>query len=319
VSAAAAISVDRLVVNRSGRRVLDELTFDVSPGEIVGLIGPNGAGKTTTLAVLSTLLAPHAGEVRIAGHDLRRAPQDVRRSIGRVPQEVALYPSLTGRENLVFFARLGGARAAEARRVADAALEQVGLAARADECAATYSGGMQRRLSLACGLLGSPPVLLLDEPTVGVDPQSFESIVVAIRAHAKGGAALLYSTHHMEEAEDLCDRVVLVDSGRVVATGPPTKLIREAVPGLLIDVVTDEPLPEGWLDGLAGTRACAPPDAGLSGMSRGRAARVALAEVELAPRVLERAARDRALLDFRVHRPSLHDAFLALTGHAPRD
>ncbi|HEY3516169.1 MAG TPA: heme ABC exporter ATP-binding protein CcmA [Gammaproteobacteria bacterium] len=319
MSAAAAISVDRLVVNRSGRRVLDEITFDVAPGEIVGLIGPNGAGKTTTLAVLSTLLAPHAGEVRIAGHDLRRAPQDVRRSIGRVPQEAALYPALTGRENVVFFARLRGAHAKEASRAADVVLEQVGLAARADERAATYSGGMQRRLSLACGLLGSPPVLLLDEPTVGVDPQSFESIVVAIRAHAKGGAALLYSTHHMEEAEDLCDRVVLIDCGRVVATGSAAQLIREAVPRLLIDVVTDEALPEDWLGGLAGARACPSPDAGLSGLPRGNAARAELADVELAPRVLERAARDRTLLDFRVHRPSLHDAFLALTGHAPRD
>jgi len=136
VSAAAAIWVDRLVVNRGGRRVLNEVTFAVAPGEIVGLIGPNGAGKTTTLAVLSTLLAPHAGEVRIAGHDLRRAPRDVRRSIGRVPQEVALYPTLTGRENLMFFARLGGARAAAASRAADVVLEQVGLAARADEPAA---------------------------------------------------------------------------------------------------------------------------------------------------------------------------------------
>jgi ABC-2 type transport system ATP-binding protein len=319
VSAAPAISVDRLVVDRGGRRVLDEITFDVAAGEIVGLIGPNGAGKTTTLAVLSTLLAADAGEARVAGHDLRRAPQAVRRSIGRVPQESALYPTLTGRENAVFFARLRGARAAEARRTAVAALEQVGLAARADERTAVYSGGMQRRLSLACGLLGSPPVLLLDEPTVGVDPQSFESIVVAIRAHVKGGAALLYSTHHMEEAEQLCDRVVLIDRGRVVATGPPADLIREAVPGLLIDVVTDGTLSEDWLGGISGARACAAPEVGSNGMPRGTAARVALADVELAPRVLEHAARERAVLDFRVHRPSLHDAFLALTGHAPRD
>jgi len=319
VSAAAAISVDRLVVNRGGRRVLDEITFDVAPGEIVGLIGPNGAGKTTTLAVLSTLLAADAGEIRIAGHDLRRAPQAVRRSIGRVPQEAALYPKLTGRENAVFFARLRGACAAEARRTAVAALEQVGLAARADERTAVYSGGMQRRLSLACGLLGSPPVLLLDEPTVGVDPQSFESIVVAIRAHAKGGAALLYSTHHMEEAEQLCDRVVLIDRGRVVATGAPAQLIRSAVPTLLIDVVTDAALPDDWLGELVGARQLAAPAATHRGALHGKAARVALEEVELAPRVLERAARERAVLDFRVHRPSLHDAFLALTGHEPRD
>jgi ABC-2 type transport system ATP-binding protein len=319
VSAAAAISVDRLVVNRGGRRVLDEITFSVSGGEIVGLIGPNGAGKTTTLAVLSTLLAPDAGEIRIARHDLRSAPRAVRRSIGRVPQEAALYPTLTGRENAVFFARLRGARAADARRAAAAALELVGLAARADERTAVYSGGMQRRLSLACGLLGSPPVLLLDEPTVGVDPQSFESIVAAMRAHALEGAAVLLSTHHMEEAEQLCDRVVLIDHGRVVATGAPSQLIRDAVPALLVDVVTDESLPDDWLADLGGAGQIAAPPGVTRDVLHGRAARVALAEVELAPRVLERAASRRAVLDFRVHRPSLHDAFLALTGHAPRD
>jgi ABC-2 type transport system ATP-binding protein len=304
-------------VDRAQQRVLDGLTFDVTRGEIVGLIGPNGAGKTTTLAVLSTLLAPDSGEVRIAGHDLKRAAHAVRRSIGRVPQEAALYPTLTGRENVTFFARLGGALPADARRAAAAALEQVGLAARADEPTATYSGGMQRRLSLACGLLGSPPALLLDEPTVGVDPQSFESIVVAIRAHARGGAAVLYSTHHMEEAEQLCDRVVLIDRGRVVATGTPAQVIQEAVPGLVIDLVTDRALPAGWLGEFPG--ALAGVGAEGSRAARGRAARIALADVELAPRVLERAAREGTVLDFRVHRPSLHDAFLALTGHAPRD
>ena len=319
MSADAAISVARLVVDRAKQRVLDGLTFDVARGEIVGLIGPNGAGKTTTLAVLSTLLAPGSGEVRIAGHDLRRSAHAVRRSIGRVPQEVALYPTLTGRENVTFFARLGGARPADARRAAAGALEQVGLEARADEPTATYSGGMQRRLSLACGLLGSPPVLLLDEPTVGVDPQSFESIVVAIRAHARRGAAVLYSTHHMEEAGQLCDRVVLIDRGRAVATGTPGHVIKAAVPGLVIDVVTDEVLPAGWLGELAGARVRTAPEVSGRSAARGRAARIALEDVELAPRVLERAARQATVLDFRVHRPSLHDAFLALTGHAPRD
>jgi ABC-2 type transport system ATP-binding protein len=319
VCAAAAISVDRLVVNRGGRRVLDELTFDVAPGEIVGLIGPNGAGKTTTLAVLSTLLAPSAGDVRIAGHELRSAARAVRRSIGRVPQEVALYPTLTGRENVLFFARVGGARGADARRATAAVLEQVGLAARADEPTAMYSGGMQRRLSLACGLLGSPPVLLLDEPTVGVDPHSFESIVAAIRAHARRGAALLYSTHHMEEAEHLCDRVVLIDRGRVVATGTPEHLVRGALPELLVDIVTAEVLPDGWLGELAGARMSPVRDVNGRSASSGSAARVALDDVELAPGVLERAARGGRVLDFHVHRPSLHDAFLALTGHTPRD
>ena len=306
-------------MNRAGQRVLDELSFEVAPQEIVGLIGPNGAGKTTTLAVLSTLLPWNAGEVRIAGHDLQRAAHAVRHSIGRVPQEAALYPALTGRENVTFFARLGGARSADAHRAAEAALEQVGLAARADEPTAAYSGGMQRRLSLACGLLGSPPVLLLDEPTVGVDPQSFESIVDAIRAHARRGAAVLYSTHHMEEAEGLCDRVVLIDRGRAVATGTPAQVIQTAVPGLVIDVVTDRALPAGWLGETAGARVRGAPEGSGRSAGRGRAARIALEDVELAPRVLERASRQGTVLDFRVHRPTLHDAFLALTGHAPRD
>jgi ABC-2 type transport system ATP-binding protein len=258
--------------------------------------------------------------VRIAGHDLRRSANAVRRSIGRVPQEAALYPSLSGRENLVFFARLGGARRADAWRAAAAVLEEVGLTPRADDPAGKYSGGMQRRLSLACGLLGSPHVLLLDEPTVGVDPHSFESIVVAIRMHAQAGAAVLYSTHHMREAEQLCNRVVLVDRGRVVATGSPAHLIHSTVPGVLIDVVTDRALPDGWLGDLRAGPAAPVPDVEISrAAAQGSAARVALADVELAPRVLERAASLRTVLEFHVHRPSLHDAFLALTGHAPRD
>ncbi len=193
-----AISVDRLVVDRAGRRILEGVSFEVASGEIVGLLGPNGAGKTTTLAVLATLVRATAGD----GPDRwprRRARQSlaVRRSLGRVPQDVAVYPTLTARENLRFFARLVGLRGAAARRAADEALERVGLTQRADDLVARYSGGMQRRLNLACGLLGAPPVLLLDEPTVGVDPQSLERIVGAIRTHAaaRRRAALQHAPH----------------------------------------------------------------------------------------------------------------------------
>jgi len=169
-------------MDRGGRRVLDDITFDVAAGEVVGLLGPNGAGKTTTLGVLATLLPYDAGEIRIAGHDLRTEQRAVRAAIGRVPQEIAVYPTLTARENAVFFARLAGLRGAAARKAAADAIEQVGLEQRADELASTYSGGMQRRLNLACGLLGEPRVVLLDEATVGVDPQSLESIVAALRS-----------------------------------------------------------------------------------------------------------------------------------------
>jgi ABC-2 type transport system ATP-binding protein len=320
VRASPGISVERLVVNRGDRRVLDELELEVVSGEIVGLLGPNGAGKTTTLAVLSTLLRPSAGEVRIAGHDLRTDQNGVRRSIGRVPQEIAVYPTLTARENVAFFARLLGLRRAAARRASEETLEQVGLTARTDDPASTYSGGMLRRLNLACGLLGSPPVLLLDEPTVGVDPQSLGRIVEAIRSHAKAGAAILYSTHHMEEAEQLCDRVVLIDRGRAVATGTPVNLVSKFGPGLRVEVVTEHPLPATWLDDLRGTRSLRVPVSGPVAATRANVARVAIDALELAPQLLERAsAHGGNLLEFHLERPSLQDAFLALTGHALRD
>jgi ABC-2 type transport system ATP-binding protein len=318
VTAASAISIDGLVVDRAGRRILDRVAFAVAAGEIVGLLGPNGAGKTTTLAVLATLVRPTAGDVRIAGYDARAQTKAVRRAIGRVPQEIALYPTLTARENLRFFARLTGLRGATADRAADDALGLVALDARAGEIVAHYSGGMQRRLNLACGLLGTPPVLLLDEPTVGVDPQSLERIVAAIRSHATRGAAVLYSTHLMEEAEALCDRVVLIDAGTVVAAGRPRDLVASSGVGLRVDVVTERPLPRDWLAKLHGARLLARADASSGG--RGHAEQVTIESLELGPRILELAlAGGGNVLEFRVQRPSLHDAFLALTGHATRD
>ena len=312
-----AISVKRLAMDRGGRRVLDDITFDVAPGEVVGLLGPNGAGKTTTLGVLATLLPYDAGEIRIAGHDLRTEKRAVRAAIGRVPQEIAVYPTLTARENAVFFARLGGLRGAAARRAAADAIEQVGLEQRADEPASTYSGGMQRRLNLACGLLGEPRVVLLDEATVGVDPQSLESIVAALRRHKERGAALLYSTHHMKEAEQLCDRVVLIDHGRVIALGTPQEVVAQAGLELAAEVITERSLPERWLEGLDGAQVLESHARGLD--ETGSFARVSIAELAVAARVLAAAESHSAVRELHVQRPSLHDAFLALTGRATRD
>ena len=317
MTAPPAISVSRLAVDRAGRRVLDEITFDVAPGEIVGLLGPNGAGKTTTLGVLSTLLPYQAGEIRIAGHDLRTEKRAVRAAIGRVPQEIAVYPTLSGRENALFFARLAGLRGASARRAAAQSLEHVGLEQRADDPASNYSGGMQRRLNLACGLLGEPKVVLLDEATVGVDPQSLESIVAVLRRHKERGAALLYSTHQMKEAEQLCDRVVLIDGGRVVALGTPREIVAQAGLQLSAEIVTERSLPERWLEGLDGAHVLESHARELD--ETGSFARVSLAELGVAARVLARAESHGAVHELHVHRPTLHDAFLALTGRAPRD
>ena len=312
-----AISVKQLAMDRGGRRVLDDITFDVAPGEVVGLLGPNGAGKTTTLGVFATLLPYDAGEIRIAGHDLRTEKRAVRAAIGRVPQEIAVYPTLTARENAVFFARLAGLRGAAARRAAADAIEQVGLEQRADEPASTYSGGMQRRLNLACGLLGEPRVVLLDEATVGVDPQSLESIVAALRRHKERGAALLYSTHHMKEAEQLCDRVVLIDHGRVIALGTPQEVVAQAGLELAAEVITERSLPERWLEGLDGAHVLESHARGLD--ETGSFARVSIAELAVAARVLAAAESHSAVRELHVQRPSLHDAFLALTGRATRD
>jgi ABC-2 type transport system ATP-binding protein len=277
----------------------------------VGLLGPNGAGKTTTLSVLATLRRPDAGQAWVDGWATDREGAAVRRVLGYVPQGLAVYPTLTARENLRCFAGLlGGAGAI------DAVLAAVGLTDRADDVVATYSGGMQRRLNLACGIVHRPRVLLLDEPTVGVDPQSRERIFAAVRAQAAAGAAVLYTTHYMEEAEQLCDRVVLLDAGRVVASGTPAALVQAHARGVRVEIVTRERLPHGWLVRVPEAQ---PQPLAAVGEGPPRTT-VSIAAVASAPRLLEAVAACGAeLLEFRVVRPSLQDVFLDLTGRALRD
>jgi ABC-2 type transport system ATP-binding protein len=314
------IEVDALRVRYGTRWALDGLSFSVASGELVGLLGPNGAGKTTALSVLATLRRPTGGTARVAGHAVDRARAAVRRAAGLVPQSIALYPPLTARENLLFFARVAALRGAGARHAVDAALDTAGLLERADDVVATFSGGMQRRLNLAAALLHAPRVLLLDEPTVGVDPQSRERIFAAVRAHAASGAAVLYSTHYMEEAERLCDRVVLIDGGRAVAEGAPAALIRRARHGLRLIVVTRRPLVSGWLDGIAGAAAIASAENGGVAVHSGAAAHVAIADLTVAGAVLGRAAAAGGdVLEFHLHQPTLQDVFIELTGRALRD
>ncbi len=302
------------------RCALEHLSFNAVAGEVVGLLGPNGAGKTTTLSVLATLLRPSGGAATIAGYDVVARAPAVRRLLGFVPQTLAIYPTLTARENLLFFARLLGLRHLDARRATRRALALVGLEERADERVASFSGGMQRRLNLACGLLHKPRVILLDEPSVGVDPQSRERIFTAVREQAESGAAVLYSTHYMEEAERLCDRVVLVDHGRVIATGTPAALVREVGTGVRLEVATRAPLPEDWLAGMHGVRSVTPRLSGDDPRARGNWAHVAIDRLSAASSVIERAAaRGQEVLEFHLHQPDLQDVFLTLTGSELRD
>ena len=200
---------------------VDGVSFAIAAGETYGLLGPNGAGKTTTILMVAGVLAPDAGTVRVDGTPMTTRAVGVRGRIGYVPQEIAVYPDLTGGENLRFFARLYGlGRAAVKDRVAEV-LDLIGLSDRAGDLAKTYSGGMQRRLNIGIGLLHRPHLLIRDEPTVGVDPQSRNAILRGVEALATGGMAVLYTTHYMEEAQGLCDRVGVVDGGRYRATADP--------------------------------------------------------------------------------------------------
>ena len=198
---------------------VDGVTFTANGGEIFGLLGPNGAGKTTTIGCISGLLTPGAGRVSVAGYDVVRDGRAARRAIGVVPQEIALYEDLTAIENLSYWGGAHGLRGGSLRTRIQEVLALTGLQDRAREPVKRFSGGMKRRLNFACGIVHKPRVLLLDEPTVGVDPQSRVRLLDLVRDLAAGGCCVLYTTHYMEEAEGLCHRLAIIDHGRIMAQG----------------------------------------------------------------------------------------------------
>ncbi len=219
------IEVHNLVKSYGQHVAVNGVSFVVQEGEIFGLLGPNGAGKTTTLSMLAALLPPAQGQITIGGYDLAREARHIKPLIGFVPQDLALYPTLSAWENLAFFGRIYGLHGKRLRERIAAALEMVGLQDRAGDAVRTFSGGMKRRLNIAAGLLHEPRLLFLDEPTVGVDPQSRNFIFEHILQLKAAGLTLLYTTHYMEEAERLCDRVAIMDQGRIVALDTPQGLL----------------------------------------------------------------------------------------------
>lgn len=204
---------------------VDDVSFSVAPGETYGLLGPNGAGKTTTISMIAGLLQATSGQVQVLGSRIDPAANRAKGAIGLVPQDIALYPDLSATENLSFFGRLQGLSGKELDRRIDVVLDVVGLADRAKDRIETYSGGMKRRANIAVGMLHEPTLLILDEPTVGVDPQSRNSILESVDALGASGMAVIYTTHYMEEAERLCDRIGIIDDGRLVAEGTRSELI----------------------------------------------------------------------------------------------
>jgi ABC-2 type transport system ATP-binding protein len=216
----------RNLTKRYGDRVVvDDVSFRIERGETYGLLGPNGAGKTTTISMVCGLLARDSGEVVIGGHPLDGDARPAKARVGLVPQDVALYPDLSARENLRFFGRLQNLRKAELDRRVGEVLELIGLADRADDRIESFSGGMKRRANIGVALLHRPELLVLDEPTVGVDPQSRHAILDSIAVLGGQGLSVLYTTHYMEEAERLCDRVGIIDEGRLIAEGTAAELV----------------------------------------------------------------------------------------------
>jgi ABC-2 type transport system ATP-binding protein len=204
---------------------LDGFTLRVAPGQIVGLLGPNGAGKTTAVSILSTLMAPTAGQLTIMGWKAAAHPGRIRRSIGLAPQEIALYEALSARENMTYFGRMYGLKGSELQARVAECLAAVGLSSQADRRISVFSGGMKRRANLAAAIVHAPPLLFLDEPTVGVDAQSRALIMDRLGALRRGGTSVVYTTHYMEEAQALCDTVAIMDAGRIIAEGPPADLL----------------------------------------------------------------------------------------------
>ena len=218
------LEVQNLVKKFGDITAVDGVSFDIQEGEVFSLLGPNGAGKTTTISMLSCLLEPTSGDAIVGGHSIAQEALEVKNIIGVVPQEIALYEELSARENLTFWGQMYGLGGGALKTRVTEVLEQIGLADRAKDKIKTYSGGMKRRVNIGVGLLHKPHLLYMDEPTVGIDPQSRRSILDSVKDLNKAGMTVLYTTHYMEEAEELSHRVGIIDQGKMIAIGTQKEL-----------------------------------------------------------------------------------------------
>ena len=295
-------------------RAVSDVSLEVRGGEIYGLLGPNGAGKTTAISMISGLLRPDAGKVAVDGADFWSAPARAQKIMGVVPQELALYEELSGRENLEFWGRLAGLSAAAARGRAGEVLEALTLADRARDAVKKYSGGMKRRINIGCALMHRPKLLLLDEPTVGIDPQARANILEFVRRLGAEGTAILYTTHYLEEAETLCSRIGIIDHGKLLAEGTLSELQKRLGGGDQLFVLEGDLQsadPDGWPGFRERFRIIQKLDRQL----------VVSAQNSRHP---SECLRDLLELPVRVEnvtlkRPSLNDVFLQLTGRELRE
>ena len=293
---------------------VNNVSFAIEEGETFGLLGPNGAGKTTSISMVAGLLEPDAGRIQVAGTSIRTNSTAGKGSIGLVPQELAIYPDLTAAENLRFFGKLYEMPADGLARRVDQVLELIGLNERKDDRTKDYSGGMKRRLNIGIGLLHEPRLLILDEPTVGVDPQSRNAILESVEGLSSQGMAVLYTTHYMEEAERLCDRVAIIDEGVIKAEGTRRELVSLVGEKDRISVSANGDLTEvaRIAAGLPGVFGASPSD---------HAVEVLAADAStLLPELMSCFASEGAsITGVQVVEPNLESVFLHLTGKALRD
>ncbi|RAZ69792.1 ABC transporter ATP-binding protein [Planococcus maitriensis] len=294
---------------------VDDVSLVLRQGESVGLLGPNGAGKSTAIAMISTLMKPSSGDVRLNGESVLKKPGDMRRVLGVVPQKIALYEELSAYENLKFFGRLYGLSGKKLEQRIDYVVELVGLADRKKELVKNYSGGMQRRINLAAAMMHEPEVLIMDEPTVGIDPQSRNHLLETIRKlNREEGMTVLYTSHYMEEVEKLCDRVYIMDHGKVIAEGTKEELkaILSDQETVLIDFDQNYPELFAKLSEIEGVQHAAAEEHSLK--------LIIPKGTRLLAALFHEAERYGAqVVNVNVQTPTLEDVFLRLTGRKLRD
>lgn len=309
-----AIEVKNLKKSFGNLQAVQDATFKADSGEVLSLLGPNGAGKSTTISMLSGLLAPTGGDASIMGHSVVSEPESAKKSLGVVPQDIALYPDLSARENLIFWGKMYDLRGAILKQRVDEVLEIIGLVDRQKDHVDKFSGGMKRRVNIGAALLHKPDVIIMDEPTVGIDPQSRRHILDNVKELNRQGMTVLYTTHYMEEAAELSDHIAIMDKGRIIAYGTHDELIKLVGRETRIDITINAEggrVLEAWrstegvarIDALDGTLTALVDDSN-----------------RVLPRLFDAASKVGVrIMSVDIQEPNLETVFLHLTGRALRD
>lgn len=308
------LKVENLQKSFGNIKAVDGIAFEVKKGEVFGLLGPNGAGKSTTISMISTLLPPSGGTILFEGKNILEDPKSIQKKLGVVPQDIALYPTLSGYENLSFWGNMYGLSGSELKKRIGAVSEVVGLNGRIRDRVDKYSGGMKRRLNIGAALLHMPELLIMDEPTVGIDPQSRNHILDTVLELNRQGMTIIYTSHYMEEVEYLCSRICIMDQGRIIASGTKDELV-EMTSGKTEIVLALESLdhePMELFGAIEGIQSVEQQEGNL--LIRCENADLILAEI-----IARVAASGKHLRSVDVKKPNLETVFLQLTGKALRD